>query len=508
MFKKHLISALKFTFFWLIFNVCVGSLSHISEAPMSVHQGAQCDRASIALNYYQNGMNFLYPEVHENRCKDGIVSCELPLSNYTAAMLYKIFGFHEHWFRLVTFIFVSLGMYALFLLFCLYLKPLTSYVLIFFINSSPILMFYAVNFLPDATALGLVLAAWYLFFRHFIPHPYIPAPEKKRQLYLFAFLLGLAIAVKTTCIIQWAVMGSALFLSYFKFTKIAFNKQKEALFSLLAALIIPLLWQSWARHLGQLHNSEYFMMHIPLPESYEVTKEAWSVYLGNWPAETYRSPFYIIVTVLLVLPLFLKKWMTNSLWYMTLFNTLFSSLFMALMIKQFMYHDYYVLCLLPALFINWIALSTVVTTLNSDYWWLKSGVFFLLLISLYYQFRYGKEHLEMRYTNGNYWEQSQQNTRDYEQFKTMIHGLGVSRDNCVLVGFDGAPNNVLYFLDLNGRRINSDFSNEQIRDAVNGITPTYVISNDTLFDKRISPLFKGLNKVAEYKYLKLYKVER
>jgi hypothetical protein len=356
--------------------------------------------------------------------------------------------------------------------------------------------------------LGLVLVAWYFFFRYFIPHPYIPAHGNKWQLYLFIVLLGLAIAVKTTCIIQWASMMCVLLLSYFKVTKIAFNKQKEALFSLLAALIIPLLWQAWARHLGQLHNSEYFMMHIPLPESYEVTKEAWSVYLGNWPAETYRTPFYLIVPVLLVLPFFLKKWMTDSLWYLTLFNTLFSSLFMALMIKQFMYHDYYVLCLLPALFINWIAMSTVVTKLNSGYWWLKSGIFILLIISFYYQFKFGKEHLEMRYTKGNYWEQSQQDTRDYNQFNNMIHGLGVSRDHCVLVGFDGAPNNVLYFLDLNGRRINSDFSDEQIRDAVNSIAPTYVISNDTLFYKRISPLFKGLNKVAEFKYLKLYKVER
>jgi len=490
---------------WCLFNALIGGFSHFNERPMGVHQGAQCDRASIALNYYYN-LNLLYPEVHENRCKDGIVSCEFPLSNYLTAVLYKCFKYDEKYFRILTFIFVSIGMYTLFLLFTLYIKTIPAYLLLFILNASPILLFYASNFIPDASALGLSLSAWYLLFRLYIPHPYLP--NYKKGVYVLCFILSLtfAMASKTTCFIHWMTMMGVYILSHFKTLKIELVNKKVLLSSLLFALILPIVWQLWARYLGKTHNSEFFILHIPLITDKVFYQNAWNVYLGNWPQETFTGPLQYLMGGLLLLPFLIKKHISNTLWYITVLNTLGCFLFMAIMINQFMYHDYYILCLLPAIALNWLAIGSAASKIKANLWWVKVGVLVILIIAMRLQFNYGRINLESRYTAGTYWEQSQQKTIDYSLFKNKINALGISRKNCVLVGYDGAPNNVLYLLDLNGRRINEDFNTEQIREAVNEISPQYLISNDSLFTKTMEPFFKEFKLISQEKYLSLYKV--
>jgi hypothetical protein len=504
--KNKLISFLKFAIVWCSFNALIGGFNHFNERPKGVHQGAQCDRASIALNYYHNGLNLLYPEVHENRCKDGIVSCEFPLSNYLTAVIYKGLKYDEKYFRILTFLFVSIGMYALFLLLKLYIKTLPAYLLLFILNASPILLFYASNFIPDASALGLSLAAWYLFFRLYIPHPYLPNVKKLGYVLFFILSITLAIASKTTCFIHWMTMMGVYILSHFKSLKIELTNKKLLLSSLLFAMIMPIVWQLWARHLGKTHNSEFFILHIPLITDKTVYQNAWNVYLGNWPQETFTGSLQYVIGVLLFLPFFIKKHISNALWYITVLNTLGCFVFMAIMINQFMYHDYYILCLLPAVALNWLAIASAVTRIKSNLWWVKIGILGLLIIALRSQFNYGENNLESRYTAGSYWEQSQQKTIDYTLFKNKINGLGITRKNCVLVGYDGAPNNILYLLDLNGRRINKDFNTNQINEAVNEIRPQYLISNDSLFTQKMQPFFKEFKLVSQEKYLTLYKV--
>ena len=130
---------------------------------MGVHQGAQCDRASLAQNYYYNGLRFFYPEVNETFCGDGIVSVEMPLPSYFAAILYKFFGYNEQWFRLLTFTFFTIGMYALFLWFKLYFKTLTAFALLLIINSSPIILFYSISFITANTLLSYLISVNQVF---------------------------------------------------------------------------------------------------------------------------------------------------------------------------------------------------------------------------------------------------------------------------------------------------------------------------------------------------------
>lgn len=135
------------------------------KRPQSTHKWRQTDCASLALNYYQNGMKFFTPETH-NLTSDGGTSgkaatSEVPLLYFFVALLYKIFGYHEYIYRLLnTAIFLS-GLFYLHKIFRLFISDAfwsIGFALIFF--TSPVLVFYGNNFLTNSSALALSIIGW------------------------------------------------------------------------------------------------------------------------------------------------------------------------------------------------------------------------------------------------------------------------------------------------------------------------------------------------------------
>jgi hypothetical protein len=506
LFKKNLISFLAFLFVWCLFGIAIGIFRHFNEPPMGVHQSAQCDRASLAQNYYYNGFKFLYPEVNENRCTDGIVSCEFPFTNYLAACLYKVFGYDEFWFRLLSYVLISLGMYALFLLFRLFLHSIVSFLLVLLINTSPVILFYSANFLPDISSMGLMLVAWFLFFRMHVPHTYQPALKSIYWQLLMILCIGIGVASKTTSLIQWLTMFAMLVLSGVRWLKIAIIHKKELLITLACSLIIPIAWFLWSRHLSQTHNSQYFMMHIPLSGSLESYKSAWAVYLANWPPQTFSEPLIYAVVFLFFAVIALKKFISPNLWFLSVINFIGSAAFLCIMMEQFKYHDYYIICLFPSFALCWIALADASKAIKPKFWWIKFSFFILVCLAFRHQFRMGMTNLEERYTPGNYWEQSHVNSKDYEAFKLQLQALGIDRSQCVVAGNDNAPNNILYLLNLRGHRFSKDHDNERIQHIISGSRPRYLISNDSAFTEKVRPIVGDLKLKTSYKYMRAYEI--
>ena len=285
-----------------------------------MHQSAQGDRASLAQNYYYGDLRFFYPEVNENRCIDGIVSCELPLPSFLAACSYKLFGFDEFYFRLITFLFYSFGMFALFLLFNARMNKTMSMALLLILQLSPILLFYGANFIPDVCSLGLAFLAWYCFFKLYIQHPFEPNTKAIGMHILFVISLGLSVAIKTTSLIQFISILGLLVFSYLPFLKIKIPQRRTLSISLMLAFTIPLSWYLWSKYLSLTHNSQYFMMSLPHSESWDKYFEAWAVYLANWPPQALSYPIIYIAASLLILLVFLKKftWRCRYRYYLTI----------------------------------------------------------------------------------------------------------------------------------------------------------------------------------------------
>lgn len=503
-YEKLLIS-LKFLIVWLGFAYISGIFDHLHELPRGVHQGAQCDRASLAQNYYYGGMKFLYPEVNEDRCIDGIVSCELPLTPYLSAALYQLFGYNEFWFRLLSFCFFSVGMFALFLLFRTRTNDLTSLLLVLILQCSPILMFYAANFLPDISAVGLSLLGLFLFYRSHFSHPYLPAYKSIWINGLTILCFSLSIASKTTNIIHWMSLMGVLVFSYIRYLNIQLLNKRQAWYTLLLSLVIPIAWYFWSKHLGQTHNYQYFMMRIPWSESMESYKVAWLVYLANWPQQTFSEPLIYIALGLIFLSLLLKKYISNTIWFLCLFNFLGSLAFLFIMIEQFKYHDYYIISLMPAFALSWLALLDASQKIPSKYWPLKLASLAFVVWAFTFQFNGGSTNLLERYTPGNYWDQSSVQASKYDTLRQILKARHIDRNTCVMAGYDPTPNNVLYLLHLRGHRYSKDHDDERLNYILNGAHPQYVISNDRGLDSMVQKMTDALP-VAEYRDLKVYRL--
>ncbi|GAK52803.1 dolichyl-phosphate-mannose-protein mannosyltransferase [Candidatus Moduliflexus flocculans] len=82
----------------------------------------ECDIASIARNYYREGMNLFYPRIDWRGDGPGYTEMEFPLYPWLIAILYKIVGFHEILGRILAYLF-SLATMGVFFQLVRYLLP-------------------------------------------------------------------------------------------------------------------------------------------------------------------------------------------------------------------------------------------------------------------------------------------------------------------------------------------------------------------------------------------------
>ncbi|MCF8379736.1 MAG: glycosyltransferase family 39 protein [Bacteroidales bacterium] len=139
----------------------------------SIHQWRQTDGISISRNYFLEGMDFFKPQTHNLTSDNGTTAfsatSETPILNYFIAILYKIFGYHEFFFRLINMIVYFTGLFYLFKALSLFFKDRFWPVFISFLAfTSPVLVYYANNFLPNTTALSFAFIALYFFSKFYL----------------------------------------------------------------------------------------------------------------------------------------------------------------------------------------------------------------------------------------------------------------------------------------------------------------------------------------------------
>ncbi len=102
------------TLFILLFLIGAGIRLLGTERPIDTPSWRECDIGSISRNFYREGMNILYPRIDWRRDGPGFAEMEFPLYPWLVACLYKLFGVHEVFARLVTWFFSLVSMAALF----------------------------------------------------------------------------------------------------------------------------------------------------------------------------------------------------------------------------------------------------------------------------------------------------------------------------------------------------------------------------------------------------------
>jgi hypothetical protein len=453
----------------------VGLYKLVPLRPQSIHQWAQCDRASVALNYYQDGFGFFTPKTHNIINGTGITGLEFPLINFLAASGYYLFGFHEYIYRFIVLLIVAFGMIAAFAIskrfisnrFYAVLPPLL-------LIASPVLTYYSFNFLPESVSLSLSLIAWYFFLC-----------RNDKGLFLTALFCSLAVLIKVTSVINpVAMLASALFTV--KSNAIA--------------------WYAYAAWLNEHYHSSVFLLHAKPSFNLEEIIAVWQAMEKTWFWRFYSVNYFILLAVVTI-PLFVtirKKISLLASIVMLLYAGAFS--FFLLMCSQFKEHDYYIIPLMPALFFHWILLCRFYEThfrhraVTYTFFVLMAGITGITVSE-------AKNHIRTSCKKTS-WKYSPLYYDRYFSMEQELITAGIGKQDKVISIPDKSPQISLYLMNRKGITLPGNTSESLFEETISDNDFHYLIHN-TLGDSiapSLAERLKGLNCIYSHNGIVIYQI--
>jgi len=483
----------------------IGIFQTLPLCPQSVHQWAQCDRASVALNFGEDTFNFFQPRVHNTNNGSGISGMEFPFINYSAGMLYRIFGHLDFIYRSLILLLLTLGVTAIFILSYEYLQNFfLSCFAVFFMLLSPVLLYYAPNFIPDTASVGLLLISWLYYFKYY-------RDQKKKNLIVLFITLLLASLIKITALIGVITMILMIIIqvimpSLLKNQKLHGRNSYKLLAVLVSIIIITGLWYMYAKWLSAEHNSGLFLLNTKTTFSKEKIMDNLDYIYKHWWKQYYSSITYYAILLSVVILFIFRKYTDRQLAAITSILWAGNMIFTFIMLPQYHDHDYYIISLLPAIF--FLMLTLLVTLKNAIAGTNTPVLKFIYVIALFIfanALVYGKDNYKERY-HPESWMKSPEVFKKYYDIKPYIATLGIDRSKRTISVFDWSPNVTLYLMDLKGICISPDYGQEGIVKELK-IGGDYLVLNDTtvIQNPEIVPFLK--NKIGEKDGILFYKLE-
>lgn len=437
--------------------------------PQSIHQWAQCDRASVARNFSEESMNFFLPRVHNCQSNTGITGLEFPIINYSAAICYKIFGFNEFWYRLIILSCLTLALIVAFRFSNRYLEdPVFSGILVLTWFLSPILNYYTPNFIPDTASLAFSLLSWFFFFKIIKNKSYV-------NIVLWFVFISLASLIKVTSAINLIAMLGIVFFDYVKLFRLQRSVPRRWMIILLSffSLCLVFSWYAWARYISIKYSANYFAQSIVPVKSIDEAISVWESIKGFALDYYYNYPMYILFGISVVsIPFFYKK--SNPFLILAVLLLLIGDVCVVyLFLFQFNQHDYYSIILLtPFFFLMLYAFKVILE--------FKSRVFryivILVLSSLcFYSLIHSMHHQKDRYQEG--WMNNPQTTFiEYFDLEPKLRSLGIKREDKVASMYDYSINITLYLMNQKGWLVNKDYCEESVNNILHDCK--YAVVND------------------------------
>ena len=429
--------------------------------PQSIHAWRQSDGASFALNYYQHGMNFFKPELHNLKADEntsGYEVSEAPIICYLVACAYCVLGYHEFLFRLINGALFLLGMYYLFRTMKLWsgnstLSILSSLLLF----CSPVLAYYANSFMPNTSSLAFVFIAWYHFTAFY-------KNEKERHFYFSLFFFLLAAWLKIISLISLNALFLAFLLettSFFKFDKKIFPSRSTTIWAFVLTYLLVALWYIYVFYYNHIHKSIYFnnkTMPFWQLNCHEILENLRDI-KELWFNEYFNRSLYLIFFVVLIVNIGLRKRLNSFLIFTLTGLAIQVVVFVMLWFRQFHDHDYYFL----DLYILFIFLVMPLIEFSS---YLKNRVYTMALVVvltfalLFYNLGYVNNHISYRYDENGWMNKEYKYYKVFGEIKPYLRSLGIHESDKVLCIGDPTNCYSLYLMNQFGwtqyGRTNSD----------------------------------------------------
>lgn len=477
-----------FWIIWIVLSAYLGIFKTLPKAPESVHQGAQCDRACVAWNYYHEDMNFLLPRVSEDRQSEGITGMEFPIIPYTAAILYKVFGPHDFIYRFLMYLLVSIGVFHAWKITGLFMQQnMQRLLLVFGWYSSPIMVFYTPNFLADAGAMSFVMMAWY----HLLMRIY--GIEPARNLRYFALWMSLAGLLKISFLL-YGIAGFLLLFSwrFFKDQALQVGFTTRDFLWLILPFIPVAGWYSYSGWLTRKTSNTHFLQSMNPAHSFAEFMENSRNAINNWQESMYTSGFFTVFLVILLILLLTR--MRDA-----LLPGLASGLMLLgfgciwiLFNRQYVNHDYYFILLFPAIFFGWLFIQQLFQehrTVLMGCIPVAIGIGFWIIPIL--NAGHSAHMMNRRFATGDYYHQNA--FAEAEDLVVLSDTLSkmIPDTARIVYAFDNTPNTALYLLKKRGVRIAKDFNPELTADILAKSRGRFLVFNDSaLWFSRYEPRLK------------------
>ena len=117
------------------------------------------DTAAVALNFYQEDMTPWHPRVNQRGATDGVTGMELPLYNYSVALLYHLTAPEHAAARLFSMMCGAAALLFLYLIAARLFDERTAVSSAAAMSLSPLFAFYSSKIMPDILMLALWLGA-------------------------------------------------------------------------------------------------------------------------------------------------------------------------------------------------------------------------------------------------------------------------------------------------------------------------------------------------------------
>jgi len=152
---------------YVVLTIIAGFLTrliNINQPILEVAGWRQCYTASIARNFYYNGMNIFYPQVSYGGNTAGYIGgTEFNIYPFAIALLYKLFGVHESLGRLVSIIAFCGSAFFLYRLTRRYAGATSGLITLLFFTFNPYIFFYSRAFQPESAMLFFSIAMLHFF---------------------------------------------------------------------------------------------------------------------------------------------------------------------------------------------------------------------------------------------------------------------------------------------------------------------------------------------------------
>jgi dolichyl-phosphate-mannose-protein mannosyltransferase len=454
---KQLLEKYRFPLFFvtLVLSLCLfyGFLNIFHFSPRSTHQWRQADSASLALNYYQDGLNFFKPRMHYVMGGEGYVTGagEAPIFYYLVGIGYKLFGPHEGIFRLLSLLTFLLGLFLIAKIISIEARDWFSPVILAgIIMVSPVIAFYSFNFTPNIPAQGLaMIGIW--FFYLFYKSGLIKHFHWSMFFYMLAGLIKISSMMSFIVILGLYFLDIAGLLKKVNEQRI-FEKAWRFIPGFLAVFAGLFFWKLWADHYNEIHNTNYFLSNTRPYWSLDPEKQSW-VYkrIKEIWFSSYYHPYTFWGIGGIGALILLTPWLHKRILYLSFLALCVGcTAFFFLWFRQFEGHDYYIIemVLLPIMILGmlFLFLNKYIPKLLCN-WIFRFTLLAIVAYNAYYtksilEHRYDQQSVFMSYFNPDLYK-----TKELHAF---LKSLGIQYPDKVVSAPDTSPNNTLYHYNLLG----------------------------------------------------------